>query len=245
MAPAWRTLSACRVGTLADIASRRHSWRRPWRGSSSLCARRTSPPDLLPWTECNPNSPGFPPQARKFLGDLERHNTREWFTPRKPIYEDKVKGPMSELVLSLGEAMREFAPELNSDPKKAIYRIYRDVRFSKDKSPYKTWIAAVFSPRGLPKHAGAGAYFHISPDEILVGGGGLRAGPGRVAGYSESHREPRRRVPGAVEGTRLPAMFWRNDGRDSEAGAEGFCEGPSGGGSAGPQAIPGNESVAA
>ena len=124
--------------------------------------------------------PGFPPEARKFLGDLKRNNTREWFTPRKPIYEDKVKGPMSELVLSLGEAMREFAPELNSDPKKAIYRIYRDVRFSKDKSPYKTWIAAVFSPRGLPKHAAAGAYFHMSPDEILVGGGVYAPGPGEL-----------------------------------------------------------------
>ena len=123
---------------------------------------------------------GFPPEARKFLGDLKRNNTREWFTPRKPIYEDKVRGPMSELVLLLGEVMREFAPELNSDPKKAIYRIYRDVRFSKDKSPYKTWIAAVFSPRGLPKHAGAGTYFHISPDEILVGGGVYAPGPGEL-----------------------------------------------------------------
>ncbi len=124
--------------------------------------------------------PGFPPEARKFLGDLKRHNTRDWFMPRKPVFEGKVKGPMTELVLSLGEGMREFAPELNTDPKKAIYRIYRDVRFSNDKSPYKPWIAAVFSPRGLPKHAGGGIYFHISSDEILVGGGVYAPGPAEL-----------------------------------------------------------------
>ena len=124
--------------------------------------------------------PGFPLEARKFLGALKRNNRREWFTARKPIFEDKVKGPMTELVLSLGEAMREFAPELNADPKKAIYRIYRDVRFSQNKSPYKTWIAAVFGPRGLPKHVGAGTYFHMSPDEILVGGGVYAPGPGEL-----------------------------------------------------------------
>ena len=73
--------------------------------------------------------------------------------------------------------MRDFAPELVADPKKAIYRIYRDVRFSNDKSPYKTWIAAAFPPRGLEKHAGAGAYFHLTFDEILVAGGVYAPGP--------------------------------------------------------------------
>ncbi len=125
----------------------------------------------------NPRFPGFSPEARKFLKQLKRNNNREWFMPRKSVYEEKVKAPMTELVLTLGEAMRDFAPELAADPKKAIYRIYRDVRFSKDKSPYKTWIAAVFPPRGHEKHAGAGAYFHVTFDEILVAGGVYAPGP--------------------------------------------------------------------
>ena len=79
--------------------------------------------------------PGFPPEARKFLKQLKRNNNREWFMSRKSVYEERVKAPMTDLVLALGEAMRGFAPELAADPKKAIYRIYRDVRFSKDKSP--------------------------------------------------------------------------------------------------------------
>ena len=114
---------------------------------------------------------GFPPETRKFLRNLKRNNRREWFQPRKETFDQVVKAPMTELVLALGEALRDVAPELNTDPKKAVYRIYRDTRFSKDKTPYKTWAAAVFSPRGFPKHAAAGAYFHIGPDEILAGGG--------------------------------------------------------------------------
>ena len=115
--------------------------------------------------------PGFPPETRKFLRNLKRNNRREWFQPRKETFDEVVKEPMTELVLALGETLRDVAPELNTDPKKAVYRIYRDTRFAKDKSPYKTWTAAVFSPRGYPKHAAAGAYFHVGPDEILVGGG--------------------------------------------------------------------------
>ncbi len=119
---------------------------------------------------------GFPPETLPFLRDLKANNNRDWFQPRKPLYEEKVKAPMVELVLALGEELRDFGTELVTAPDKAIYRIYRDVRFSKDKSPYKTHVAAVFSARGLDKHAGAGLYFHVSPDELLVGGGIYRPG---------------------------------------------------------------------
>ncbi len=114
---------------------------------------------------------GFPPEALEFLRDLKLNNNRDWFQPRKHIYEEKVRGPMLDLVTALGDEIAEFAPEMQTEPKKAVYRIYRDVRFSPDKSPYKTHIAAVFSPRSLEKHSGAGLYFHISVDEVLVGGG--------------------------------------------------------------------------
>ena len=127
--------------------------------------------------DMKPRFPGFPSEARKFLKQLKRNNNRDWFIPRKSVYEEKVKAPMTELVLALGEAMHDFVPELVADPQKAIYRIYRDVRFSKDKSPYKTWIAAVFPPRGHEKHAGAGTYFHLTFDEILVAGGVYAPGP--------------------------------------------------------------------
>ena len=150
--------------------------------------------------------PGFPPETRKFLRDLQRNNRREWFQPRKQTFDDVVKAPMTELVLALGDAMQDFAPELDTDPKKAIYRIYRDTRFSRDKSPYKTWTAAVFSPRGLPKHAAAGAYFHVGPDEILAGGGLYAPGPGelrKLRGHIGENAEELRAILGGGAFRRL------------------------------------------
>jgi len=114
---------------------------------------------------------GFPPETLRFLRQLKRNNNREWFLAHKDVYELKVKAPMTELVLALGEAIMQSAPELVVDPKRAIFRIYRDVRFSADKRPYKTHAAAMFFPRGIPKNTGACLYFHIEPAEVLIAGG--------------------------------------------------------------------------
>ena len=84
---------------------------------------------------------------------------------------------MVELVQALNQEVQRFAPEMVTEPRRAIYRIYRDLRFSPDKSPYKTHIAALFTPRNIPKHAGGGFYVHLSPDELLMAGGVYRPGP--------------------------------------------------------------------
>jgi uncharacterized protein (TIGR02453 family) len=114
---------------------------------------------------------GFPPETLRFLRQLKRNNNRAWFLAHKDVYELKVKAPMIELVLELGFAMQRFAPELVVEPQRAIYRIYRDIRFSADKRPYKTHVAAIFVPRGIPKKTGACLYFHIEPAEVVVAGG--------------------------------------------------------------------------
>ncbi len=115
--------------------------------------------------------PGFPPDALKFLEGLQKHNDREWFAANKQTYESKVKAPLTDLVVALGEELDKFAPGLQTDPKKAIYRIYRDIRFSPNKKPYKTHMAASFTEKSGEKHVFAGYYFHVSPAELLVGGG--------------------------------------------------------------------------
>ena len=115
--------------------------------------------------------PRFPKEGLEFLRALKRNNRREWFQAHRPDYEQFVRGPMVEFILALAEDFRRFAPEMVADPAVCLYRIYRDTRFSKDKSPYKTHTAAVFPRRGLAKHSGAGLYFHISPSDVLVGGG--------------------------------------------------------------------------
>lgn len=115
--------------------------------------------------------PGFPEEGIAFLRSLERNNRREWFQPRKPIYEEKVKRPMLELVAALNADLERFAPMHVSEPESTVYRIYRDTRFSKDKKPYKTHIAAHFTRRGMDRHSAPGYYLAVSHKEVAVGGG--------------------------------------------------------------------------
>jgi uncharacterized protein (TIGR02453 family) len=119
----------------------------------------------------------FPPEAITFLKGLAKNNTRDWFQPRKEIFESKLKGPMLAFVESMNAELLEFAPEHITEPKKAVYRIYRDTRFSKDKTPYKTHLAAIFPRRGLGKDAAAGYYFHVSANGIGVACGAYAPGP--------------------------------------------------------------------
>jgi len=115
--------------------------------------------------------PGFPPAALQFLRGLARHNDRDWFEQRKSVYLENVKAPLIELVEALNDEFETLAPQFRMDPKKSIYRIYRDVRFSPNKQPYKTNVAAIFHDSRLPKHSGAGFYLQFSPKQFFVGGG--------------------------------------------------------------------------
>ena len=114
---------------------------------------------------------GFPPEGMKFLRAIKRNNRREWFQPRKHLFDEHVKAPMVQLVDGLNRQLARFAPQHMNDPNKAIYRFYRDTRFSADKSPYKDHIAAIFPVRGQAKHVSAGFYIGISHDGVEVAGG--------------------------------------------------------------------------
>lgn len=117
-----------------------------------------------------PGFAGFPKEGMQFFRGLARNNNRDWFQPRKEIFEKHVKQPMVELVEALNAALLAYAPQYVTDPGKAIYRFYRDTRFSKDKSPYKQQIAASFPRRGLARHGGGGFYCAVSHKEVAVGG---------------------------------------------------------------------------
>ena len=116
-------------------------------------------------------APHFTDDTLRFLRALKRNNDRKWFRARKDQYEAHVRGPMIEIIERIALDLPRFAPELVAIPKVSMYRIYRDTRFSPDKSPLKTHVAAVFPHRELTKHGGAGLYFHLATDELLVGGG--------------------------------------------------------------------------
>src|ERR1043166_3820728 len=114
---------------------------------------------------------GFSPDAIKFLRALKRNNRRDWFQPRKEKYEKLIKAPMLEFVGCLNEELARFAPAYVTPPEKAVYRIYRDTRFSPDKTPYKTHIAAIFPRHTAVKREGAVFYLHFTEKEVLAFGG--------------------------------------------------------------------------
>jgi uncharacterized protein (TIGR02453 family) len=113
----------------------------------------------------------FTKKTLAFLRALKRNNDREWFRTRKPEYEQHVRGPMIVLLDRLAPDLREFAPDLISDPRVCLYRIYRDTRFSADKTPLKTHVAAHFPSRKFPKGEGAGLYLEVTPQWVWMGGG--------------------------------------------------------------------------
>jgi len=113
----------------------------------------------------------FTPKTLSFLRALKRNNDREWFRAHKADYERHVRGPMIDVLARLEVDLSTFAPELISDPKVSLYRIYRDTRFSSDKSPLKTAIGAHFPTRGFPRGEGAGLYFEVAPGWVWMGGG--------------------------------------------------------------------------
>jgi uncharacterized protein (TIGR02453 family) len=114
---------------------------------------------------------GFPPEMVRFFRSLKRNNRREWFQPRKPLFEQHVKAPMLELIGAINTELAKFAPEYVTEPKNAIFRIYRDTRFSADKTPYKTHVAASFSRRGTERLGTGGFYFSVSHEVIEVAAG--------------------------------------------------------------------------
>jgi uncharacterized protein (TIGR02453 family) len=115
--------------------------------------------------------PYLRPEALTFLRNLAKHNDREWFTPRKAVFEAELKEPMLAIVRKITDAMMDFAPNHVRPAEKSLFRIYRDTRFSSDKRPYKTHVAAWWSHQGLEKTSGAGYYFHVSAKEVIVAAG--------------------------------------------------------------------------
>jgi len=124
---------------------------------------------------------GFRPEAIQFLVDLTDNNDRAWFQPRKGDYERLLKEPLEALCIALDGEFRSRGLPLRADPSRSPFRIYRDTRFSRDKSPYKTHVAASFGWAGDDEEAvgrshaenvhASGGYFHLQPGEIFVGGG--------------------------------------------------------------------------
>ncbi len=117
---------------------------------------------------------GFSPDFFAFFEELAAANTREWFAANKERYKDVVQGELSDFVSAMAPRLARISKHYLADPRpngKTIFRIYRDVRFSKDKRPYKEHAACHFRHSGEADVHGPGYYFHLEPKEIIFGGG--------------------------------------------------------------------------
>jgi len=115
---------------------------------------------------------GFPKEGLAFLHRLKKNNNRPWFLKHKAEYEENVRFPMQCLIAGLAVRLHDEIPEVEFNPRRSIFRIYRDVRFSKNKAPYKTNVAAWFGPRSAKGATeGPGLYVGVGTDEVFIGGG--------------------------------------------------------------------------
>jgi uncharacterized protein (TIGR02453 family) len=161
----------------------------------------------------------------KFLRALKRNNDREWFRSRKDEYERSVRGPMIAVIERLANDFKRFAPEIGASPKTSLYRIYRDTRFSDDKTPLKIQVSASFRWKGLPRGEGAGLYLEVHPRWVWMGGGFWAPPPPQLVRIREhiattypaidriARAKPFVRVSGALEGdklTRVPRGYPRD-----------------------------------
>ena len=158
---------------------------------------------------------GFSHDALQFLVDLALNNERSWFQPRKADYERLLKEPLEALCVDLDTEFQARGVPLHADAKKSPFRIYRDVRFSKDKSPYKTHVAADFPWVGKATALtdsstgwqGAGGYFHLSPEGSYMGGGMWHPEPARLAAFRRAVDEEPERTMAALNEPGFIARF--------------------------------------
>ncbi len=116
---------------------------------------------------------GFPKGCITFYRDLAKNNSKQWFEDHRRAYDEQVLAPARQFVLAMGDALAGLSPEIHADPRtdKSIFRIYRDVRFSRDKRPFKTNLAIWFWEGNGPRMECSGYYFHLEPGTLMLGAG--------------------------------------------------------------------------
>lgn len=121
--------------------------------------------------------PGLPADTQHFLHDLAANNNREWFDAHKPRYLASLKQPVEDLAAAVAAGLTRLNPAYATEPRRAIFRIYRDTRFSSNKSPYKTNSGALFHHSALNKNDASAFYFEIAENHVGVAGGVYMPGP--------------------------------------------------------------------
>lgn len=168
-------------------------------------------------------APHYSPEALKFFRGLKRNNNRDWFNARKDLYEREVKAPTVALSIAINEALLRIAPENIQPPQKAMMRIYRDIRFSSDKRPYKIHQGVWWAREGLEKTSGGGFYFDLSGEHVTIAAGVFM--PEReqllaIRRHLEQHHQEMRRI---LATKRLRSLMTAIDGHKLTRAPKGFA----------------------
>jgi uncharacterized protein (TIGR02453 family) len=166
----------------------------------------------------------FSSDALKFLRGLKRNNERVWFEARRNAFEKELKEPMLAVIGEVNEAMAEFAPMHVRPAQKIIMRIYRDIRFSPNKQPYKTHVSAWWVRDGLEKTSGAGFYFHVSPEEVVIAAGAYMPEREQLLAIRRYLAEHHAEFRALMKGKKLRALMEEFDGAPLTRAPKGFPE---------------------
>src|ERR1700729_826973 len=166
----------------------------------------------------------FSNDAMKFLRGLKRNNDRVWFEARRGVFEKELKEPMLALIGEVNEAMAEVAPMHVRPPQKIMMRIYRDIRFAKDKRPYKTHVSAWWVRDGLQKTSGAGFYFSVSPDEVVVAAGAYMPEREQLLAIRRYLAENHEEFRAVMKGKKMRSLMTEDDGSALTRAPKGFPE---------------------
>jgi uncharacterized protein (TIGR02453 family) len=156
----------------------------------------------------------FSPEGLRFLRGLARNNNRDWFNDRKPVYEAEIKQPMLAVIEGVTGAMMDFAPGHVRTPESIMMRIYRDTRFSPNKLPYKTHVAAWWVHDGLRKTSGAGFYLHVSGKQVEIAAGAFMPDTEQLLAirrFLMEHHEEYRKL---AQARGLRRLFTEDEGRE-------------------------------
>jgi uncharacterized protein (TIGR02453 family) len=139
-----------------------------------------------------PNFNGFPKQTLTFFRTLSQNNTKMWFDQNKGMYEKQVLIPARDFILAMGVRLKKIAPGVQADPRvnKSLFRLNRDIRFSPDKTPYKTHLGIWFWEGPRLRMECSGFYFHLEPQKFMLGCGLYAFPKDMVEAYRQSVVHP-------------------------------------------------------
>ncbi len=141
----------------------------------------------------------FNSDFNQFFIELAANNHKDWFDTNRSRYEKSVKKPFEQFVTALIAEMKNDEPKIEMEAKHAIFRINRDVRFSKDKSPYKLNRSAAVSKYGKKDGARPGLYFQLGPEHVVVAGGVYQPEPAQLKALREAIAENPKKFRSAID----------------------------------------------